>query len=188
MEVFYGPRGTLQIDDARILFPNFEGRESMYNRKGDRNFGLAIESFEMAEELWRKGWNIRVESGDRNFVDELNDRGWNAKYKPNLDPDEGPRMRLDVKVQYKQRDDGTINGPTAYLWTGKRRNELDEESIGCLDRIEREMVNLDIRPYDWEVNGKTGRKAYLTNIEVYQRVNRFDAKYEAMQDEEHYSY
>jgi hypothetical protein len=66
-------------------------------------------------------------------------------------------MRLDVKVQYKQRDDGSVNGATAYLWTRKRRNELDEESIGCLDRIERDVLNLDIGPYDWEVTVMTGR-------------------------------
>lgn len=55
--------------------------------------------------------------------------------------------------------------------------KLDEESIGCLDNIEIESVNMDIRPYDWEVNGRTGRTAYLQSMEVIQRIDRFSARY-----------
>ena len=36
---------------------------------------------------------------------------------------------------------------------------------------------MDIRPYDWEVNDKTGRSAYLQAIEVIQNIDRFGAKY-----------
>ena len=164
MEISFGPRGILQIDDARIMFPNFEGRGSMYNREGDRNFSIRIEDEELANKLV--------------------DMGWNVKIKPGRDADEGPFMRLDVKVKYTQRDDGSVNGPKAYLWSGNNRTELDEDSIGCLDHIERECVNLDIRPYDWEINGRTGRSAYLQSIEVHQKVDRFQARYEAMNPEE----
>lgn len=164
MEISFGPRGILQIDDARIMFPNFEGRGSMYNREGDRNFSIRIEDEELANKLV--------------------DMGWNVKIKPGRDADEGPFMRLDVKVKYTQRDDGSVNGPKAYLWSGNNRTELDEDSIGCLDHIERDCANLDIRPYDWEINGRTGRSAYLQSIEVYQKVDRFQARYEAMNPEE----
>ena len=46
-----------------------------------------------------------------------------------------------------------------------------------LDDIDIINVNLDIRPYDWEVNGKTGRTAYLQAIEVFQEIDRFAARY-----------
>lgn len=153
MHVTFAPKGMLQIDDAKIIFRNFEGRGDKYNREGDRNFSLLIEDPDTADSLIENGWNVRI--------------------KPGRDEDEGPFMRLPVKVKF------TDYGPNVYLITGDRRNELDEESIGCLDNIDIESVDLDIRPYDWEVNGRTGRTAYLQSMQVVQRINRFAARYAA---------
>ena len=36
---------------------------------------------------------------------------------------------------------------------------------------------MDIRPYDWDVNGKQGRTAYLQAINVVQNIDRFGAMY-----------
>lgn len=151
MNVCFAPKDILQIDDARIVFKNFEGRGDKFNREGDRNFSLLIE--------------------DPNTADALADRGWNVKIKPGRDEDEEPFMRLPVKVKF------TEYGPNVYLRTGDRVNKLDEESIGCLDNIDIESVSMDIRPYDWEVNGRTGRTAYLQSMEVVQRIDRFAARY-----------
>lgn len=152
MNVCFAPKGILQIDDARIIFKNFEGRGDKFNRAGDRNFSLLIE--------------------DPNTADALVKEGWNVKIKPGRDEDEEPFMRLPVKVKF------TEYGPNVYLRTGDRVNKLDEESISCLDDIDIESVNMDIRPYDWEVNGRTGRTAYLQSMEVVQRIDRFSARYD----------
>lgn len=80
-------------------------------------------------------------------------------------------MRLPVKVKFSD------HGPNVYLNSLGNVTKLDEESIGCLDNIEIESVNMDIRPYDWEVNGRTGRTAYLQSMEVIQRIDRFSARY-----------
>ena len=151
MNVCFAPKDILQIDDARIIFKNFEGRGDKFNREGDRNFSLLIE--------------------DPDTADALPERGWNVKIKPGRDEDEEPFMRLPVKVKF------TEYGPNVYLRTGDRVNKLDEESIGCLDNIDIESVSMDIRPYDWEVNGRTGRTAYLQSMEVVQRIDRFAARY-----------
>ena len=48
-----------------------------------------------------------------------------------------------------------------------------------LDNVDITSVDLDIRSYDWENSfGETGRKAYLMNIWVTQRVdqNRFASR------------
>ena len=151
MNVCFAPKGILQIDDAKIIFKNFEGRGDKFNREGDRNFSLLIEDPDTADALVKKGWNVKI--------------------KPSRDEDEEPFMRLPVKIKF------TDYGPNVYLRTGDRVNKLDEESIGCLDNIDIDSVNMDIRPYDWEVNGRTGRTAYLQSMEVVQRIDRFAARY-----------
>ena len=151
MELTFAPRGILQIDNARIAFRNFRGEGDKFNRDGDRNFVLIIPNEEMADALTKEGWNVKIrdprEEGDLPF------------------------MYLPVKVKFNDR------GPQVYLVTGDRKNRLDEDTVGMLDEIDILSVNLDIRPYDWEVNGKTGRTAYLQAIEVFQEIDRFAARY-----------
>lgn len=147
MKITYAPRDILQIDDARIIYRNFAGRGDKYNREGDRNFAVLIPDEEIADELTRRGWNVKV--------------------KPPREEGDTPFMYLPVKVKFNDR------GPNIYLRTGRVQNRLEEEDIGRLDRIDIIGVDLDIRPYDWEVNGKTGRTAYLQSICVTQDVDRF---------------
>jgi hypothetical protein len=158
MHLTFAPKGILQIDDAKIIFKNFEGRGDKFNREGDRNFSLLIEDPDTADALIKEGWNVRI--------------------KPGRDEEDGPFMRLPVKVKF------TDYGPRVYLKTGERMNELDEESIGCLDQIDIESVDMDIRPFDWEVNGRTGRTAYLQSLHVVQRIDRFAARYANTRDGE----
>lgn len=49
--------------------------------------------------------------------------------------------------------------------------------VSIVDEIDIRSVNLDVRPYDWKVNGKTGRTAYLQSMEVIQEIDRFAARY-----------
>lgn len=159
MRITFAPREILQIDDAKIIFKNFEGRGDKFNREGDRNFSILIQ--------------------DPDIADELMERGWNVKIKEARDEDDGPFMRLPVKVKFSDY------GPKVYLKSGKPEPvELDEESIGCLDQIDIESVDMDIRPFDWEVNGRTGRTAYLQSIHVTQRIDRFAARYANMSKDE----
>ena len=48
-----------------------------------------------------------------------------------------------------------------------------------VDEIDIASVDMDLRPYDWEVNGKQGRSAYLQAINVIQNIDRFGARYAA---------
>lgn len=147
MNITFAPKGIVQIDDARIIFRNFSGAAGKYNREGDRNFAVVIPDDETAQALL--------------------DNGWNVKIKPPREDGEDPLRYLGVKVKFNDR------GPAVYLKTNDTQNRLDEESVGILDNIDIQSVDLDIRPYDWEVNGETGRTAYLQAIRVTQRVDRF---------------
>lgn len=149
MELTFAPRGILQIDDARIVYRNFSGVGTKFNRDGDRNFAVVIETEEMAEALKREGWNVKI--------------------KPAREEGDMPFMYLPVKVKFSER------GPKVYLKSGENVNLLDEESVGLIDEVDILKVDLDIRPYDWEMNGKTGRTAYLQSIQVEQEVDRFAA-------------
>ncbi len=151
MKLSFGPRDRLIIDDAVIKFPNFEGREERYNRKGDRNFLLDIPTEEMAQALRERGWNVSIK--DKR--------------------DEGGDLFMSLKVKVKFND----RGPAIYLNTNGKVNMLDEESAGMIDQIDIASVSMDIRPYDWEVNGKCGRTAYLERIDVVQELDRFAARY-----------
>ena len=147
MEITFAPRGILQIDDARIIYRNFSGIGSKYNREGDRNFAVVIPNQEIADELIKEGWNVRI--------------------KPPREEDEDPFMYLPVKIKFSDR------GPNCYLRSGKIQTKLTESTIGCVDDIDILSVDLDLRPFDWDVNGKTGRTAYLQSIRVTQKIDRF---------------
>ena len=146
-------RGVLQIEDARIIYRNFAGLPSKFNREGDRNFAVIIPS--------------------QDICDKLTEDGWNVKIKPPREEGEEPFMYLPVKVKFNNR------GPAIYVVSGKKVNRLTEDNVDALDEIDILSVDMDLRPYDWEVNGKTGRSAYLSALQVTQNIDRFGAKYTA---------
>lgn len=152
MNVTFAPRGILQIDDCRIIYRNFSGAPSKFNREGDRNFGVVIPDQETADMLIAEGWNVKI--------------------KPPREEGEAPFMFLPVKVKFNSR------GPAVYLVSGSRRTKISEDCIDMLDNIDILSVDLDVRPYDWEMmDGKSGRTAYLQSIQVTQDVDRFEARY-----------
>lgn len=152
MHIAFAPNNILQIDDARIIFRNFSGAPSKFNREGDRNFAVIIPEQEIADALIAEGWNVKI--------------------KPPREDGDTPFMYLPVKIKFNDR------GPRVYLKSGSNIIRLDEESISCLDNVDIISVDLDIRPYDWNVNGMEGRTAYLQSIQVTQEVDRFYDQYE----------
>ena len=150
-------RGIVEINDARIIFCNFSGKPSKYNREGDRNFAVVIPNREIADAL----------------IEDVNDLGvgWNVKIRDPRNEDESEFMYLPVKLKFNNR------GPAVYLKTAGKLNKLDEESIDCLDDVEIASVDMDIRPYDDEINGKPFRTAYLQSICITQNIDRFAARY-----------
>lgn len=148
---------NLVVEDAKILFRNFSGHATKFNREGDRNFSLLIEDPILAQQLAEDGWNVKI-----------------LRPLDSADPDEQPRHHLAVKVKY---GDNPSRNPKVYLHTRRNVTALDEESISALDYADIRNVDLVVRPYPYDVNGKTGVSAYLKTMHVTIEEDEFADKY-----------
>jgi len=143
-------RHNLEIGEAKIRFRNFSGREGQFNPPGKRNFVVFLDP-DTAANLREDGWNIR----------SLRAR----------DPEEEPQAYLPVDVEFKNFP------PEIWLITSRGKNLLDAEIVGTLDQAEIQNADLVIRPYNWEMSGKSGIKAYLKKAFITIVEDSFSAKY-----------
>jgi hypothetical protein len=146
---------TVLMEGVRIIFRNFEGKEGQYNRAGDRNFGVLLDT-DVAEAMANDGWNIKFLKPREEDADE----------------GEEPQAWLPVSVNF---DKG--RPPRVVMITSRGRTNLDESSVELLDWADIQNVDLIVRPYTWEVNGKTGVKAYLQSLYVTVEEDELERKY-----------
>lgn len=147
----------LILENSRIIHRNFEGRQTKFNREGDRSFSVVI---------------------NPENVDELRAQGWRIKELPPRDDIEGsePLYFIDVRVNM-----GSNKPPKIYLCTSRKKTLLDEDSVGTLDAAEIKMTDMVLHPYRWETaSGATGVKAYLKELYVTIEEDVFADKYNSL--------
>lgn len=142
---------NLYIENAKLYFKNFAGNPDAYNATGGvRYFGVVI---------------------DPDRVEELRALGWMIKDSKPSDIDGSFISYLKVKVVYGKRP------PSILLISGDDRNVLDEDSVGLLDNVKLEQVDLNIRPYIYDFNGNTGVSARLESAAFIMIPDPIMAKY-----------
>lgn len=145
-------KSNIRIEQARIGFRNFTGREGKYNPKGIKNFCIFLDD-DLAKTLGKDGWNVKLldprEEGDR------------------------PQPILPVTVAYR-------NFPPKIVMiraSSGTQEILEEGEVHILDWAEIINVDLVVRPYNWEINEKFGVKAYLKTMYITIAEDEFESKY-----------
>lgn len=142
------------LEDVRILFRNFSGEEGQYNRKGDRNFAVALDE-DVAKKMEKEGWNVK-------------------RLKPRDDEEIGTAY-VQCAINFSNRP------PAIYLITQKMGKEImvlmPEDQLDHLDWIDIAKADITINPYEWNVNGNSGIKAYVKSLYVTQQVDPLMERY-----------
>lgn len=131
--------GNVTLEDITIAFRNFAGKADRYNAEGDRNFAILLDE---------------VTAG------MLLDKGWNVKYLRAREEGDEPTPYIQVAVSFKTRP------PKIAMVTSRGISYLGEDMVEMLDWADIEEADITINPYEWEVGGKTGVKAYVKSLFV----------------------
>lgn len=150
----------IEFPNCRIGFKNFKGEKGTYNKKGDRNFVVFIEDPEFAQLLDSEGWNVKY-----------------PKPLPDLDPEEDTRQPyLPIKVSFDNVPPKVVLIRESASGQQTTQN-LEEDTIGLLDDMQFDLIDLFVRPYAYDVNGNTGISAYCSQLYLTARSVGFESKY-----------
>lgn len=142
---------NINIEGAMIIWKNFSGERDKFN-PGKRGFSVVIDDTVMADELRQEGWNVK----DRPLQEGADDseQEWTLPVKLNMN-------------RYTQ----------VWLIVGNHKTLLNEDTVSQLDVVDIVNCDISIRPYEWEMNGRTGITAYVDSMYVTIRENKFAEKY-----------
>lgn len=147
------------VKDTRFIFrTNFRGEKTQFNDRGNREFNIVLPD---------------------DTAHDLEDRGWNVKWRQPKEEGDAPIAHINVRVNFD-----SAYPPRVWLInadTGSR-TMLDDDTIGQLDHLlpdEITTVNVVMNPSHWENTTGSGIKAYCQSMQVYFLPDPFEAEYEA---------
>ena len=142
---------NINIEGALIIWKNFSGERDRFN-PGKRGFSVVIDDATMADELRNEGWNVKE-----------------RPLQEGADPSE-QEWTLPVKLNMNRYTQ-------VWLIVGNHKTLLDENTVAQLDVVDIVNCDISIRPYEWEMSGRTGITAYVDSMYVTIRENKFAEKY-----------
>ena len=142
---------NINIEGATIIWKNFSGERDRFN-PGKRGFSVVIDDAVMADVLRQEGWNIKE-----------------RPLQEGADPSE-QEWTLPVKLNMNRYTQ-------VWLIVGNHKTLLDENTVAQLDVVDIIDCDISIRPYEWEMSGRTGITAYVDSMYVTIRENKFAEKY-----------
>lgn len=145
------------FENARIIYCNFSGAGSRFNKEGDRKFTYEFYDDQEAERLRENGWYVKTK----------------------LPREEGDDIRYHIDVSVSFRSFPNIPPAMIYIYSNGVRTQLDEETVGMLDSAEIRNVDLTIRPR-WWLDDRTNEwkvKAYLKEMHVTLEPSPWANKY-----------
>ena len=142
---------NINIEGATIIWKNFSGERDRFN-PGKRGFSVVIDDAVMADELRQEGWNIKE-----------------RPLQEGADPSEQEWI-LPVKLNMNRYTQ-------VWLIVGNHKTLMNEDTVAQLDVVDIVNCDISIRPYEWEMSGRTGITAYVDSMYVTIRENKFAEKY-----------
>jgi|SRR5688572_13960747 len=141
-------RPTFTLENARVIFPNLEGRPGKFNEEGRKGFAVILPE-DFAQKLQRDGWHVnRLEPEDE---------------------EEGTvgEPFINIKVNYKNR------APRIVMVTSTGPVLMRESSVHILDDADIEYADVTCVAHPWE----RGLSCYLQKAFFVINEDVLDQKY-----------
>lgn len=145
-------RENLVIEDARLIFKNFTGREErsrtdgrVVNMEGTKKFGVIV---------------------PEDIVDQLVEDGWNVKILAPREEGDEPAHYLSVNISDR------FFTPKITMYTKRNSVDLNMETCGQIDYAD--IISADVV---LEPASQPGRNPYLRDLRVVIQESRLDEKY-----------
>lgn len=150
--------GDLSVENAVIIWTNFEGRPTKFKPAGGQRTFVLVLSEKVADQLKEAGWNVKYREGREEGDDPL----YYTEIVVNMESQFPPKVVL--LTEFRGR---------------KSANRLTASAVGQLDSLEIANVDLIIHPYEHDFSDVASIKGYAKAIYVTQgQDSYFGDKYE----------
>lgn len=150
----------LRLDGVTLIFKNFRGEKGQFNEAGNRTFSIYLDDMDLIEDLQKDGWAVKFL---RNEDGEITGG------------------HLQVKLNYASRYPPRVH---KVVESNRTPTALSEATVEMLDYLPIKSADVILNPYEWNVRGESGIKAYLDTMYAVIEENELDLKWANYADED----